>query len=154
MKHGTVTRDLWLDPRFKTLTPQVKLVVLYVLTSPYGNSAHLFRIGPSEIALACGLSPKAARLALNHLCSVEFIAYDFEHELMWLELQMLAELGESLKPEDNRIKFLASLCGSLPKCAITADFLTRFSAPYHLNQKGACKGTSRGHTSQGQGQRQ
>lgn len=52
MKHGIVPRDLWLEPRFKRLSPRAKLIFLNLLTSPYGNSAQLYRVGPEEIGLA------------------------------------------------------------------------------------------------------
>lgn len=141
MKHGAVPRDLWLDPRFKSLRPLTKLVVLYVQTCPFGNSAHLFRVGPAEIALGCGISQKAAR-----------VTYDFDHELIWLEPQMVTELGASLQPGDNRVRYLRKLAADLPECQIKRDFLDRYGIAYHVKTEGPFKGPSDPLGSQGQGQ--
>ncbi len=154
MKTGMVPRSLWLDPKFKALNPSGKLVLLYALTCPLGNSAHLFRVGPDEIALGCNMPIQQTNEILSTLSKAGFLAYDLEHELLWLESQMVAELGATLKSGDKRISFLRKLIAELPECPIKADFLARYSDSYHLGRKGACKGASIPLRSQGQGQGQ
>ena len=158
MRAGMVQRELWRDPRFKALKPNGKLLLLYALTCLLGNSAHLFRIGPDDIALGCGIGKKHARDLLAQISETALLAYDFDHELLWLEAQMVAELGAALKVKDNRIKFLQELVDGLPDCPIKAEFLARYGAAYHLKFKAPCKAPSKAPSdplaSQGQGQGQ
>ena len=149
MKLGSVPRNLWLDPQFKALHPHAKLIALYLLTCPYGNSAHIFRVGPAEIAVGCGIGTKATRSLLSEIEKVGLLAYDFEYEIAWLEKQMLAELGPALKPEDKRVPYLRKLAAELPATSLAADFIERYGIVYHLKIKGASEGASmapsRGH---------
>ena len=154
MKTGMVPRSLWLDPRFKALKPNGKLLMVYALTCPLGNSAHLFRIGADDIALGCGIGKKHAQELLAQLSAMDLITYDFDHELLWIETQMIAELGTALKAKDNRIKFLQNLVDDLPGCPIKAEFLTHYGAAFHLKYKAPSKGPSDPLRSQGQGQGQ
>jgi len=154
MKTGMVPRNLWLDPKFKAQKANGKLVMMYLLTCPLGNSAHLFRIGPDDIAIGCGIGKGQVRDLLGQLEGAGFITYDFAQEIVWLEGQMVAELGPVLKAKDNRIKFLQKLADELPDCRIRSEFLTRYGNVYHLKFKPPSKGPSDPLRSQGQGQYQ
>jgi len=135
---------LWQEPRFKALSSSAKLVACYLQTCPSGNSAHIFRIGPAEIGLACSLALRAVRSALTDIEGAGLAAVDLEHELVWLEAQMLAELGPSLKPGDNRVTYLRKLVAELPPSPIVVDFLMRYGHAYQLESKGPSKPPRKG----------
>lgn len=142
MRRCYISSDIWLDPVFKGLSQNARAVLLFAMTSPYGNSCQLYRVGPDAIALACRIPEDAARDALAELCDVGALAYDFTHELVWLETQMRAELGDALKPGDKRIPYLKRLVGELPDCEIRAAMIGRYSVAYHLDTKAPSKAPS------------
>lgn len=144
MRYGAIARSLWQEPRFKSLSSNAKLVSCYLQTCPSGNSAHIFRIGPAEIGLACSLSSRLVRSALADIEAAGLAMVDLEHELVWLEAQMLAELGPALKPGDNRVTYLRKLLSELPQSRIVADFLARYGVPYQLEMKGPLKPPKKG----------
>ncbi|HMM74882.1 MAG TPA: hypothetical protein PJ986_04170 [Gammaproteobacteria bacterium] len=144
MRYGAIARSLWQEPRYKSLSASAKLVACYLQTCPAGNSAHIFRIGPAEIGLACSLALRVVRTALVDIEAVGLAAVDLEHELVWLEAQMLAELGPSLKPGDNRVTYLRKLVAELPPSPIVADFVNRYGAAYQLENKGPSKDPRKG----------
>jgi len=137
MKVGIVPRDNWTDPKFRRLSPSTKLVLFYLLTCPEGNSAQLFQVLPEDIAVRTGLSVEEVESSMQILAEKDYLKYDPDTPLVWLESAMRRELGDRLKFDDNRVKHIRRIVAHLPVCAIRADFLKRYLVPYHLAEKKA-----------------
>lgn len=71
----SIDTSLWSDARVEKLTPNAKLLWLYLLTSPQGNLAGCFELTMRRVEVDTGLKAAQARKALDELCATCLIAY-------------------------------------------------------------------------------
>lgn len=135
MKFGIVPRDYWTDPKFRRLSSSSKLVLMYLMTCPEGNSPQLFQVLPDDIAVRTGLDVAEVESCMQILAENKYLQYDPETPLVWLESAMRRELGDRMKFDDKRVKHVRRIVEHLPVSAIRADFLKRYAVVYHLITK-------------------
>lgn len=68
--------NFWRKPRAKALTPIGKLVYIYLVSSPHGNSIGLYHFDRDYIAIDTGLDPEQAMTAFKELIQAKLVRYD------------------------------------------------------------------------------
>lgn len=80
-----VSPSVWRSKKFRKLADDTaKLVYLYLLTCPHGNSAGCFDLDPAYACTDLGVDEKAYRKAINSLCKVGLIEFDEEENTVFL----------------------------------------------------------------------
>lgn len=80
-----VSPSVWRSKKFRKLAEDVsKLVYLYLLTCPHGNSAGCFDLDPAYACTDLGIDEKAYRKAINSLCKVSLIEFDDDENTVFL----------------------------------------------------------------------
>ncbi|MGV8831698.1 MAG: hypothetical protein ACOH2N_06975 [Devosia sp.] len=85
-KFSMVSPALWGSKRFATLpTPEAKLLYCYFLTNEHMTSAGAYRIKQGYALADLGWSAGLYDGALNSLIDADLVAYDTEHETVYLK---------------------------------------------------------------------
>lgn len=80
-----VSPSVWRSKKFRKLADDTaKLVYLYLLTCPHGNSAGCFDLDPAYACTDLGVDEKAYRKAINSLCKVGLIEFDEDENTVFL----------------------------------------------------------------------
>ena len=80
-----VSPSIWRSKKFRaTKDPMCKMVYLYLLTCPHGNSAGCFDIDPLYASADLETTPEAFREAINRLCEVGLIEWDGDENTVWI----------------------------------------------------------------------
>lgn len=108
------------------------LVAMYLVTSPHSSAMGLFYLPILYVAHETGLSQEGASKALQRACEAGFCAYDAEAEVVWVFEMARFQIGESLSPKDNRVKWVNEEYLKLPKCSFLKDFYDKYASAFHL----------------------
>lgn len=135
--YGTLKPTFWTGPTGKELRghPEAQIVAMYLVTGPHANMIGLFRCPVHYIAADTGLPFEGASKGLQRLTEVNFCQTDDEHDLIWVFEMARYQIAETLKPNDNRIKNVASHLAALPKSPLLLGFYDRYEAPFHLQNQ-------------------
>ncbi len=118
--------------QIRTSGRDVQVVAFYLFTCPSSNWIGLYYLPIPTLCHEVGISKEGALKALQRLGEIDFGYYDEERELAWVPGAAKFQVGESLKPKDNRI---LGIVKDLQKCSnkdFVQDFLRRYSGLYHL----------------------
>ncbi len=140
--YATVSPVFWTGQtgrRLKQAGPDAMLVAMYLVTSPHSNAMGLFYLPTLYIAHETGLSVEGATKALARACEEGFCAYDADAEVVWVFEMARFQIGQSLSPKDNRVKWVNDEYGKLPKCRFLKDFFDKYASSFHLKEaRGGC----------------
>jgi uncharacterized phage protein (TIGR02220 family) len=80
MNYRNVATAIWTDDAFLSMSPEQKLLFLYLHISPYSTSCGIFKLKPKTMAFQIGLSQEPFESALRGLCSAwpDFVAVDWD----------------------------------------------------------------------------
>lgn len=115
------------------------LVAAYLHGSQHSNMIGLYYLPPPYIANDTCLDKDVAMAHLLYLADIGFCEYDQKSNYVWLRQQMISEIGETMKPGDNRVKGIQKLLEALPENEMTQRFKNEFTIQYHLIEKPPCK---------------
>lgn len=111
---------------------QTQLVALYLMTSPHANMIGVFHCPVIYIAHETGSPLEGAIKGLKKLCEGGFCAYDEDSETVWVHEMAKFQIGDDLKPNDNRVKDIQKQYESMPESRIKSGFLEKYGACYHI----------------------
>ena len=103
--YATISPQFWLGDTGRKLRksgPECMVVALYMMTSPHSNMLGLYYLPVLYIAHETGLDPEGASKGLQMACEAGFCSYDHDSEVVWVHEMAAWQVGESLKPGDNR----------------------------------------------------
>ncbi len=141
---GTTGRHL------RTLGPETQVVACYLITCPSANMIGLYYLPLPVIVHETGLSLATVRESLQKLSSGSllrqdavlvstaarigaFAFYDEDTETVWVPEMARFQIGESMKPFDNRRQSVRREALSYSKSPFYAAFVSRYSEPFSLN---------------------
>lgn len=111
---------------------QTQLVALYLMTSPHANMIGVFHCPVIYIAHETGSHLEGAIKGLKKLCEGGFCTYDEDSETVWVHEMAKFQIGDDLKPNDNRVKDIQKQYESMPESRIKSGFLEKYGACYHI----------------------
>jgi len=80
MKYRSVSTAIWTDDAILELSPEQKLVLLYLHTNPYASACGIYKMQVKTMAFQLGFQQDAFESALRGLCATapDFVAMDWQ----------------------------------------------------------------------------
>ena len=155
-----IAPQFWTGDTGRTLRkagPDGMLVAMYLLTSPHSNVFGLYYMPIMYVAHDLNLPVERAQAAIHQCIDAKFCTYDEEAEVVWVFNMAKFQIGETVKPTDNRAKWIASEWQRLPKCSLLSAFIEKYGHAFGMTEapcKGGSEAPSKPLTSQEQEQEQ
>lgn len=132
--YSKVIPRFWNGDTGKELRGQrdAQVVATYLMTCLSANMIGLYYLALPTLEHEIGITRQGASKALRRVSEVGFAYYDVPSEYVWVVEMARIQIGESLKPDDNRVKGIEKEAESHRKSPFFNDFLKRYSAVYHL----------------------
>lgn len=83
--YRTIETSLWTDPVVRTLSPEGKLLFLYLITSPQGHVAGIYHLPPVLISHETGLTVQQIDTLSDTLSSVGLARFDKKTDVVWVK---------------------------------------------------------------------
>lgn len=112
---------------------EAQIVAMYLLTSPHANMIGVFNLPIGYIQIDTGLSFEGATKGLARLSEEGFCTYDDDSEMVFVHEMAKYQIGESLKPTDNRVKDIQKQVDNLPESPIKSAFVDKYCDVFLLN---------------------
>ncbi|EJU1133183.1 DNA-binding protein, partial [Escherichia coli] len=109
------------------------VVALYMMTSPHSNMLGLYYLPVLYIAHETGLDPEGASKGLQMACEAGFCSYDHDSEVVWVHEMAAWQVGEALKPGDNRCAGVRNEYSALLENPFLSSFYDRYKDDFHLD---------------------
>lgn len=134
--YSKISDQFWTGRTGKALrgNMQAQIVALYLMTSPHANMIGAFYCPTTYIAHDTGSTPEGASKGLQRLSEVGFCTYEEDTDLVWVHEMARFQIGDELKPNDNRVKDIQKQYGKLREGPIKQGFYAKYRTAYHLDQ--------------------
>lgn len=152
--YGIIKPAFWLGKTGRALrgNMEAQVVAMYLLTGPHANMIGLYRCPVAYISADTGLTMEGASKGLQYLIESGFCIYDEESEIVFVTNMIRFQVGEDLKPTDNRIKNIISLYNEVSDSTAKQEFSMVYWKLLKIEKpsmpEGASKGLRRGSLSQ------
>jgi hypothetical protein len=132
--YSKVSGQFWTGKTGKSLRGdmQSQIVAMYLMTSPHSNMIGVFHCPILYIAHETGSPLEGATKALKRLSEGGFCTYDADSETVWVHEMARFQIGERLKPSDNRVKDIQKQYANLPEGRIKTGFFEKYGEAYCL----------------------
>lgn len=127
--YGTIAPQFWIGTTGKRLRgdKDAQLLAAYLPTSPHASATGVYHCPVLYMAHETGLTFEEASKALRRLIEEGFCEYDEASETVFVIKMAEHQIGEAVKPKDNRYAWLKKELEKMPKA-----FKTRFLAIYGI----------------------
>jgi hypothetical protein len=116
----------------RALGADCQVIALYLMTSPHASAIGLYHLPLAYLCADTGSPLEGARKALRSLSEVSFCAYDEASETVWIPEMARHQVGDVVKPSDNRRPWLVKEAERMRKRPFFNDFLTKYGAAFSL----------------------
>jgi hypothetical protein len=132
--YGVVSPKFWIGETGKALRgdSDAQLVALYLMTCPHANMIGVFHCPILYISHEVGIPFEGASKALARLSEGGFCTYDEASETVFVHRMAAFQVGESLKPDDNRVKSVTKEWLNISVPRLQAEFAAIYSIAFHL----------------------
>jgi uncharacterized phage protein (TIGR02220 family) len=134
--YAKITSGLWIGPTGRQLRAagaEVQVVAMYLMTSPHANMLGLYYLPIAFLAHETGLSPDAARRAIERATEIGFCDYDHASECVWIYTMARFQIGEQLEASDKRCRGVQKQYDDLPDSRFLRPFFERYAKTFHLS---------------------
>jgi len=138
--YGKVSPQFWVGEtgkKIKAVGPECQVVALYLMSSPHANMLGLYYLPLVFLSHETGLPLEGASKALQSLIEVGFCSYDEGAEVIWVHEMAYYQIGEALKPNDNRVKGIISSLKNVPKNNHVSSWWARYADTFSLPESEA-----------------
>ena len=134
--YSKVSGQFWTGKTGKSLRGdmQSQVVAMYLMTSPHSNMIGVFHCPPIYISHETGSTLEGAIKALHRLSEGGFCTYDDDSEMVWVHEMAKFQIGESLKPTDNRVKDIQKQYSNLAESRIKIEFFKKYGKAFCLTK--------------------
>lgn len=115
--------------------PEAQIVAMYLLTCPHATMTGVFSCPLVYIAHETGLPLEEASKGLRTLIEEGFCTYEEDLELVWVHKMACYQIGDALKPNDNRVVGVRNAYERIPESQIRRGFLERYREAYLLQEE-------------------
>lgn len=132
--YGKVSPQFWIGRTGKALrgNAEAQVLALYLMTSPHANMIGVYHCPIAYMAHETGLTIEGASKALASLIEADFCTFDEADEYVFVHQFALHQVGEFLKPGDNRCKGIENELAKVPKNQCWQSFRAHYAELYHL----------------------
>jgi hypothetical protein len=144
--YGAVSPNFWTGKtgrKLKSLGAEAQLVALYLMTNPHRNALGLYYLPEIFITHETALDKEGASKGLQRCIEGGFCAYERVSETIWVYEMAHFQIGQSLKENDNKVKWINSKFDSLPNNKFLLPFLKKYKDDFHLKNGRNLKGLRR-----------
>ncbi|EEV1606447.1 DNA-binding protein, partial [Escherichia coli] len=134
--YAKVSPRFWLGETGRELRKagaEAQVVAFYLMTSPHANMLGLYYLPVLYLAHETGLGLEGASKGLKRAVEAGFCSYDHDAEMVWVHEMAAWQVGETLKPGDNRCTGVRNEYASLPENAFLSVFYDRYKTDFHLD---------------------
>ena len=134
--YGKVKPSFWVGEtgiKLRKRGTAAQLVALYLVTGPGATMLGMYHLPLPTLCHHTGLTSEQASEALAAIQDVGFAKWDAESEMVFVPMMAMHQIGETLKPTDNRHKGVTKELSSLKKCRFIGDFYELYAGPYGLS---------------------
>ncbi len=137
--YAIVTPSFWIGETGKLLRGDApaQVLALYLMSSPHSTMTGVFHCPVLYMAHETGLTLEGATKALERLSKEGFCEYDEASETIFVVRMASYQIGESLKPGDNRIIGLKKEVAKMQPAILKARFLATYSVAFGLQEMGS-----------------
>jgi len=124
---------IWSDPQFESLSPNSKLIFIYLLTNVHRSESGLYNISLSKISFETKLPINKLKNSIYQLCQSKLVEYDSDKSVIWIK--------NIIKYQNLSPNCIKSIENDLKYCS--SEVLRQSFGKYYLNYpklEGACKG--------------
>lgn len=108
------------------------MIAVYVISCPTSNALGLYYLPLPTLCHEVSISKEGALKGLRSLSEALFCEYDAASEWIWVPKMARFQIGESLEPNDNRVKWIKKELEPLRKSPFFNDFLDQYREAFHL----------------------
>lgn len=132
--YSKVSSGFWTGKTGRSLRGdmQTQIVAMYLMTSPHSNMIGVFHCPILYIAHETGSPLEGATEGLKKLIEGGFCTYEDDSETIWVHQMANFQIGEELKPTDNRVKDIRKQFENLPEGRIKTEFFKKYGKAFHL----------------------
>ena len=113
-----------------------QLLALYLLSNPVANYTGLYRLPIIYIANDLGLGLDQVRAALAAVEQTGFAKYDEASEYVWIIEGARHQLGEELKEQDLKVKYVNKEFATISKsCPFLVDYFAKYGTALRLTPR-------------------
>lgn len=133
--YGVISPMFWTGKTGRSLRgdPNAQLVALYLMTSPHASMIGVFYCPLVYISTDTGLPLEGASKALARLIEGGFCEVDEASDTIFVVNMAAHQIGETLKPTDNRVESVRRHLRQLGKNPLVARFLAVYSERYGIS---------------------
>ena len=84
MAYKTIQESFWTDLKVRKLSPNEKLMYLYLITNPHAHYSGLYYLPISFMSEEVGLTVKTITESIDSLAKNDMIRYDHTHSVAWI----------------------------------------------------------------------
>lgn len=138
-KFVMVSPSFWIGQTGRDLRragTDAQLLALYLLSNPLANYTGLYRLPIIYIANDLGLKLDQVGSTLAAIEQTGFARYDVDSEYVWIVEGARHQLGEDLKANDNKVKFVNKEFAAISKsCPFLRDYFDKYATSLHLKPR-------------------
>jgi uncharacterized phage protein (TIGR02220 family) len=125
MAYKTIEQSFWTDPKVNALTPECKLLYLYLITNPHAHHSGLYYIRPETIEAETGLRANNIEIATNSLLNSGLIRQDKPLNMLWIVNMARYQVRQG--NSKNIIKGISKHFKTLHKSLLIKEFLEYYT---------------------------
>lgn len=135
--YAKIAPQFWIGDTGKRLRGDAaaQVVAAYLLSCPHANMIGLFYLPLTFLSHETGIPLQGASEALRRVEGAGFCAYDEDAEVVWVFEMAKFQIGESLKPADNRCQGVEREYESVPNNKHLGAFFDRYAIAFHLKNR-------------------
>ena len=138
--YAKITPSFWTGETGRRLRgdSEAQLIALYLVTCPHANMIGIFYMPLPLLCHETGSPLEGASKALRRLSEAGFAYYDETTEHVWIPEMATYQVGETVKPGDNRraaVQKMVKGCKSL----FVNDFIEKYGEVYGLERQAPSK---------------
>lgn len=132
--YGKVSPQFWTGKTGKSFRGdmEAQIVAMYLMTSPHSNMIGVFHLPILYISHETGLPLEGAMKGLARCSEASFCTYDEDTETVFVHEMASHQVGEELKPADNRISGVQKQYAQMAEGRIKTAFRDRYGEAYSL----------------------
>ena len=136
-EYGKISPQFWIGKTGKALRgyPEAQIVSMYLMTSPHAEMTGIFHCPILYISHETGLSIEGAMKGLDRLSEVGFSTFDAENDMVFVHEMAKYQIGDDLKPTDNRVVGVQKLFNNMPSSYVKTLFYERYKTAFLLAEQ-------------------
>lgn len=137
--YGKIAPQYWTGETGKRIRKEgtlAQLVGCYLLTCPSSTMLGVYYLPLPTLCHEVGCPLEGALKALKSLSEAGFAHYDEATEHVWVPNMAKYQIGEELKPNDNRLSWIRKEVQKLKSTPFFDQFLARYREAYRLHGLG------------------